>query len=74
MDNSRRDFLNAVAGAGLWIEAGGFNALLPFGPRSQAEARVTPDIVQLRPEIEPLVRLIERTPQNPREKCVEMLA
>ena len=35
--------------------------------RSQAE--VTPDLFRFRPEIEPLVALIERTP---REKCAEM--
>jgi len=36
---------------------------------SRAEAQVTPELFQFRPEIEPLVRLIERTP---REKCAEM--
>src|ERR1700730_13441118 len=36
---------------------------------SRADAEVTPDIVKFRPEIEPLVALIERTP---RERCAEM--
>src|SRR5688572_9632939 len=36
---------------------------------SRLEAQVTPDLVQFRPEIEPLVQLIERTP---RERCAEM--
>src|SRR6202051_4102555 len=36
---------------------------------SRADAEVTPDIVKFRPEMEPLVALIERTP---REKCAEM--
>ena len=36
---------------------------------SRADAEVTSDIVKFRPEIEPLVALIERTP---REKCAEM--
>lgn len=35
----------------------------------RADAQVTPEIVRFRPEIEPLVSLIERTP---REKCAEM--
>jgi hypothetical protein len=37
---------------------------------SRADAQVTPDIVKFRPEIEPLVALIERTP---RERCAEMV-
>src|SRR5713226_6404989 len=36
---------------------------------SRADAQLTPDVVKFRPEIEPLVALIERTP---REKCAEM--
>jgi len=36
---------------------------------TRSEAEVTPGIVQFRPEMEPLVSLIERTP---REKCAEM--
>lgn len=35
----------------------------------RAEAQVTPEIVSMRPEIEPLVALIEATP---REKCAQM--
>jgi len=38
---------------------------------SRAQARVTPEIVRLRPEIEPLVALIERTP---RERAASMAA
>ena len=37
---------------------------------SRADAEVTPEVVKFRPEIEPLVTLIERTP---REKCAEMV-
>ena len=37
---------------------------------SRADAQVTPDMVKFRPEIEPLVALIERTP---REQCAEMV-
>jgi hypothetical protein len=36
---------------------------------ARGEAEVTPDVVRFRPEIEPLVSLIENTP---REKCAEM--
>ena len=36
---------------------------------TRADAEVTPDVMKFRPEIEPLVALIERTP---REKCAEM--
>ena len=36
---------------------------------SRGDAQVTPEVMKFRPEIEPLVALIERTP---REKCAEM--
>src|SRR5438876_10067953 len=36
---------------------------------SRTDAQLTPDAVKFRPEIEPLVSLIENTP---REKCAEM--
>jgi hypothetical protein len=36
---------------------------------SRAEAEVTPEVAKFRPEMEPLVALLERTP---REKCAEM--
>lgn len=36
---------------------------------TRAQAQVTPDLFRFRPELEPLVALIERTP---REKCPEM--
>ena len=37
---------------------------------ARSDAKVTPDMVTFRPEVEPLVGLIERTP---RERCAEML-
>ena len=47
--------------------------LLPALPApfllTRAEAQVTPDLFRFRPELEPLVALIERTP---REKCAGM--
>ena len=56
---------------GAAVGIGSLHGLLPFSPLTAAETAVTPDLVQLRPEILPLVKLIENTP---REKCVEMLA
>ncbi len=37
---------------------------------SRADAEITPEVMKFRPEIEPLVALIERTP---RDKCAEMV-
>ncbi|MGE0608275.1 MAG: hypothetical protein AB7O62_14355 [Pirellulales bacterium] len=68
---TRRGFLGTAAGAGLAGSLADLNAFLPLSPLSAAEAQVTPDLVRLRPEIEPLVRLIEETP---RDKCFELLA
>ena len=60
---SRRAFLSASA---VTLSAG---SLLPdFAPISRGEVAVDPGIVQLRPEIEPLVRLIE---ESPRERLLE---
>lgn len=69
MIHSRRRFLKATAGTGLLGSLGEWQALAPFSPATAAEAEVTPEIVRLRPEIEPMVRLIEETP---RDKCLEM--
>src|SRR5262249_40969110 len=60
---SRRD----VLATGALCQAG--RLLLRPGLLSASDAQVTREIVQFRPEIEPLVKLIERTP---REKCAEM--
>src|ERR1051325_784499 len=56
---SRRDVLRGLTGA-----------LASPLLLTRAECEVTPDLVQFRPEIEPLVALFERTP---RERCAEML-
>ena len=66
---TRRGFLKAAAGTGL---AGliGSDSLLQLSPVGAGQTRVTPDLVQLRPEIEPIVRLIENTP---RDKCFDMM-
>ncbi len=56
---SRRDMLRGFTGA-----------LASPLLLSRADCQVSPDLVQFRPEIEPLVALFERTP---RERCAEML-
>ncbi|MBI3208781.1 MAG: hypothetical protein HYZ37_07755 [Candidatus Solibacter usitatus] len=48
----------------------GGTALLSPLLLSRGEAQVSPDLVRFRPEMEPLVALIEATP---RERCAEML-
>src|SRR5437667_643452 len=58
MTLSRRELLYGITGT--------LAAPLLLG---RADAQVTPDIVRFRPEIEPLVALIERTP---REKCAAL--
>ncbi len=58
MTISRRDVIHGLTGA--------LSAPLLL---RRTDAEVTPEIVRFRPEIEPLVSLIERTP---REKCAEM--
>lgn len=67
---TRRKFLLRSGLTGL---AGGLalsDGLLRVSPLTAAEATVTPQLVQLRPEIEPIVRLIEETP---RERCFDMM-
>ena len=65
---TRREFLTTTAGAlgGIGLSDG----LLNVTPLSAAETSLTPDLVQLSPDIEPIVRLIEQTP---REKCAEVM-
>jgi hypothetical protein len=59
--------LQTVATAGTALGLGDFATLAPLGPANADEATVTPDLVQFGPDIEPVVRLIERTPQD---QCV----
>jgi hypothetical protein len=68
---SRRSFLatSAAGGAALGLGDLGFLGQLPAV--SAAEATPDPKIVQLRPEIEPLVRLLE---DSPRGKVLEAVA
>jgi hypothetical protein len=63
-EQTRRHFLQTGAIAGTALGLGTFAAL---GPANADEAKVTPDLVRFGPDIEPVVRLIERTPQD---QCV----
>lgn len=66
---NRRRFLRLTAGTAVGI--GSLGGFPPFSPLTAAEAAVTPDLVRMRPEIVPLLKLIETTP---RDQCVAMLA
>jgi len=68
---NRRRFLQASAGAGSLLGLGDLSFLSQFQPVSAAETKLDPKTVQLRPEIEPLVRLLEDTP---RERLIEEVA
>jgi hypothetical protein len=67
---SRRRFLQTAAAAGASLGLSEWAGLLPLGPANADEARVTPGLVRFSPEIEPVVRLIEETPQ---EKCIAVM-
>ncbi|WP_165229813.1 hypothetical protein [Aquisphaera insulae] len=60
----RRDFLQAASAFGLGAGLGPVEALRAITPATAAEARVDPEIVRFRPEIEPVVRWIEETPRD----------
>ncbi len=62
MAHDRRDFLRGLGGA--VVAARAWPALAAVSPARAADAQVTPDIVRLRPEIEPVVRWIEDTPRE----------
>src|SRR5690349_2004054 len=60
---SRRDVLKSGA-AGALVGMGDLGFLSQLRPVSAAEAKLPPGTVRLEPEIEPLVRLIEKTPRD----------
>jgi hypothetical protein len=68
---SRREALKVGAGAGAIIGLGDLGFLSRLSQVSAAEAKLEPNVVRLRPEIEPLVRMIEETP---RDKLLEEVA
>ncbi|WP_148597644.1 hypothetical protein [Aquisphaera giovannonii] len=60
----RRDFLHAASAFGLGAGLGPIETLRAMTPATAAEAKVDPEIVRFRPEIEPVVRWIEETPRE----------
>jgi hypothetical protein len=65
--NSRRRFLQTVTAAGTSLGLSDWATLLPISPATADEATVTPDLVRFDADIEPIVKLIEQTPQ---EACI----
>jgi hypothetical protein len=68
MPSTRRELLQRLAGLGI------VSSLADWGPWGElsalgADAKVTPELVALESDIEPIVRRIEETP---RDKCFEM--
>jgi hypothetical protein len=68
---TRRRFLQATAAGSAAIGLGDLRFLTGLPRVSADEVRNDPKVVQFRPEIEPLVRLLEETP---REKLLEEVA
>ncbi len=68
--SSRREFLKSSATAGFVLGTGTSGLLSALSPRARGEAEVTPELVHLTPDVEPIVRLIEETP---RDKCFELI-
>src|SRR5436305_3032091 len=67
----RRRFLGSAAGVGALAALGDLSFLRGLRPVAAEDARILPGHVQLRPEIEPLVGLIEETP---RDRLLESVA
>ena len=60
----RRQFLQAASALGLGAGLGPWEALSAITPATAEEAKVGPEMVRYRPEIEPVVRWIEETPRE----------
>ena len=60
----RRRFLQAASALGLGAGLGDWPALRAITPAGAAAMAVGPDAVRFRPEIEPVVRWIEDTPER----------
>ena len=67
----RRSFLGKAVSTGALVGLGDLGFLSRLPRVSAAEAKLDPKFVQFRPEIEPLVRLLEDTP---RERLLEEIA
>ena len=59
----RRQFLQAASALGLGAGLGPWDAVSAIIPATADEAKVGPEMVRYRPEIEPVVRWIEETPR-----------
>ncbi|MFN3648501.1 MAG: twin-arginine translocation signal domain-containing protein [Armatimonadota bacterium] len=68
---SRRQFLARTAAGGALAAAGELSFLSALRPIAAEETQVKPGHVRLRPEIEPLVRLVE---ESPRDRLLERMA
>src|SRR5437868_15439703 len=68
---TRRHLLRTAAATGALAAAGELRFISRLTADSAAEARLDPQLVALRPEIEPAVRLLEETP---RERLLEEVA
>ena len=66
----RRRFLQMASALGLGAELGPWANLRTITPLRAEQTRVNPEMVKFRPEIEPVVRLIENTP---RERALEVV-
>jgi hypothetical protein len=64
MSTRRRHFLKSTLGVSSLLGLGDFSFLARLNPVSADETRLDGDIVRFRPEIEPLVRLLEDTPRD----------
>lgn len=60
----RRDFLKDFVGGSVITSAAAWQALQAIVPARAEDAQVTPGIVQYRPEMEEVVRWIEKTPRE----------
>ena len=70
MSTTRREMLQHLAGVGILGSLAEWGPLARLGIATAADAKVTPELVALEADIEPIVRRIEDTP---REKCFELL-
>jgi hypothetical protein len=61
---SRRHFVQSAVASGALAGLGDFGFLSQLQPLSAAEAKLPPGAVQFRPDIEPVVRLLETTPRE----------
>ena len=61
---SRRRFVQGAFAGGALAGLGDFGFLSQLQPLSAAETKLPPGAVQFRPDIEPLVRLLEETPRD----------